>query len=219
MRALVTGASRGIGLGLVQAMAARGDAVTGTCRDTAPVVPGVVWERLDVTDPVAVASLGAARQDPLDLLVCNAGIYLGRGDSLDSGFSAEDWARVMAVNVTGVFLTVQVLLPALERGTAPRIAVIASAMGSDTRAPGGSYIYRASKAAAINLARNLATDLRVRGIAVGAYHPGWVRTDMGGLGADIDVGQSVSGLLARFDALDLADTGCWRNWDGSALPF
>jgi NAD(P)-dependent dehydrogenase (short-subunit alcohol dehydrogenase family) len=54
-------------------------------------------------------------------------------------------------------------------------------MGSSERAPGGSYIYRASKAAATNLGRNLATDLAPRGIAVGIYHPGWVRTDMGGV--------------------------------------
>jgi NAD(P)-dependent dehydrogenase (short-subunit alcohol dehydrogenase family) len=75
-------------------------------------------------------------------------------------------------------------------------------MGSSDRAAnGGSYIYRASKAAATNLGRNLATDLAPRGIAVGIYHPGWVRTDMGGTGADISLEESVAGLMARFDAL------------------
>jgi NAD(P)-dependent dehydrogenase (short-subunit alcohol dehydrogenase family) len=219
MRALVTGAGRGIGLGLVQAMAARGDRVAGTARGDAPAVPGVDWHALDVTDAGAVAALGAGWQGPLDLLVCNAGIYPARGARLEDGFPPDAWAQGFAVNVAGVFLCVQALLPALRRARAGRIAIIASAMGSDARAPGGAYIYRASKAAAINLGRNLATDLAPQGIAVGIYHPGWVRTDMGGSGADIDIATSVAGLLARFDALDIADTGCFRDHDGSPIAF
>ena len=219
MRALVTGAGRGIGLGLVQAMAARGDRVAGTARGDAPAVPGVDWHALDVTDAGAVAALGAGWQGPLDLLVCNAGIYPARGARLEDGFPPDAWAQGFAVNVTGVFLCVQALLPALRRARAGRIAIIASRMGSDARAPGGAYIYRASKAAAINLGRNLATDLAPQGIAVGIYHPGWVRTDMGGSGADIDIATSVAGLVARFDALDIADTGCFRDHDGSPIAF
>lgn len=216
--ALVTGATRGIGLALVQALAARGDAAHGTCR-AAPGPGPVTWHHADVADPAALRKLGEAWTGPLDLLVCNAGIYPGRGGSPDRGYPAEDWAAAFAVNVTGVFLTVQALLPALARAERPRIAIIASAMGSDARAPGGSYIYRASKAAALNLGRNLAADLAPRGIAVGIYHPGWVRTDMGGAGAELDTATSAQGLLARFDALDLADTGCFRNHDGTPIPF
>ncbi len=92
-------------------------------------------------------------------------------------------------------------------------------MASDTKAPGGSYIYRASKAAALNLGRNLATDLKPQGIAVGIYHPGWVQTDMGGAGADITETQSAQGLAARFAALSLETTGCFETWDGRAHPF
>jgi len=220
MSTLVTGATRGIGLALVQAMAARGDAVTGTFRTTPGDVPGAAWLPYDATAPCAAADLARRHGTaPLDLLVCNAGVYPGRGDRLDTGFPPQDWADAFAVNVTGVFLTVQALLPALGRGTRPRIAIIASAMGSDARAPGGSYIYRASKAAALNLGRNLATDLKPRGIAIGIYHPGWGRTDMGGTGAEIDAATSARGLIARFDALDLADTGCFRGHDGAAIPF
>ncbi|MGL4279520.1 MAG: SDR family NAD(P)-dependent oxidoreductase, partial [Albidovulum sp.] len=81
------------------------------------------------------------------------------------------------------------------------------------------YVYRASKAAALNLGRNLATDLRGEGIAVGIYHPGWVKTEMGGGGADIEVADSAAGLLARFDALGPATTGCFEDWQGKALAF
>ena len=92
-------------------------------------------------------------------------------------------------------------------------------MGSQARAPGGAYVYRASKAAALNVARNLSRDLARDGIAVGAYHPGWVRTDMGGAAADIDADQSAEGLVARFEELTAATTGCFRNWDGADIPF
>jgi NAD(P)-dependent dehydrogenase (short-subunit alcohol dehydrogenase family) len=152
-------------------------------------------------------------------LVCNAGVYTGRRMKLDDGYPAAQWAEGFAVNVTGVFMTVQALLPHLARAARPRVAIIASQMGSDARAPGGSYIYRASKAAAINLGRNLAVDLRPRGIAVGIFHPGHVRTDMGGKHADLEVDVSVAGLRARFDALDLDDSGSFRDWEGQALPF
>jgi NAD(P)-dependent dehydrogenase (short-subunit alcohol dehydrogenase family) len=70
-----------------------------------------------------------------------------------------------------------------------------------------------------NIARTLAAELAPRGIAVGAYHPGWVRTDMGGGAADVAPADSAAGLLARFDALDLATTGIYESYRGEPLPF
>ena len=128
------------------------------------------------------------------------------------------WAQTFAANVTGVFLTIQALLPNL-RAAGGKVAIISSQMASDTTAPGGSYIYRASKAAALNLGRNLAADLRGEGIAVGIYHPGWVQTDMGGGAADITVDEAASGLCARFAALSLETTGCFETWDGRPHPY
>jgi NAD(P)-dependent dehydrogenase (short-subunit alcohol dehydrogenase family) len=155
----------------------------------------------------------------VDLLVCNAGVYLEKGQRLDDGYPTQMWADTFAANVTGVFLTVQAMLPNLRLSTQPKIAIISSQMASQNRAPGGSYIYRSSKAAVLNLGRNLATDLRGDGIAVGIYHPGWVQTDMGGNTADISVDQAADGLLARFDALSLDTTGCFETWDGQAHAF
>ncbi|SMC12627.1 C-factor [Roseovarius aestuarii] len=92
-------------------------------------------------------------------------------------------------------------------------------MASHTHAPGGSYIYRASKAAALNLGRNLAIDLASDGIAVGIYHPGWVQTDMGGGAADISVDEAADGLTQRFDALSPKTSGCFQTWDGRDHPY
>ncbi|WP_213684459.1 SDR family oxidoreductase [Roseicyclus sp.] len=214
MHVLITGANRGIGAGLAHAYQARGDVVTATARNRPGLSP------LDVTDPGSVRALADAMGGAaLDLLICNAGVYLDRGESLATGFDPDIWAESFAVNVTGVFLCVQAFLPHLARAPKPKIAIIASQMGSSTRAPGGSYVYRATKAAAINLGRNLATDLRPRGIAVGVYHPGWVQTDMGGADAEITTDEAVSGLVARFATLDLATSGCFETWDGRAHAF
>ena len=215
MHIVITGASRGIGAALHRRYTAAGHRVTGTSRSG-----GATLHPLDVTDPAAHARLAAALGDQaVDLLICNAGIYADKGQNLETGYPAPLWADSFATNVTGVFLSVQALLPHLARAATPKIAIISSQMGSDTRAPGGSYIYRASKAAALNLGRNLATDLAPRGIAVGIYHPGWVQTDMGGAAAEITVDQSATGLIARFAALGPATTGCFETWDGRAHPY
>ncbi|MDZ4312586.1 MAG: SDR family NAD(P)-dependent oxidoreductase [Cypionkella sp.] len=212
MTTLITGANRGIGQALFAHYQAAGETVIGTARKPAP---GLVT--LDVTDPAGQRSFGQSIES-LDLLICNAGVYPDRGQRLDDGYAPELWAEGFSTNVVGVFLTIQALLPALRRAGG-KIAIISSQMASDTRAPGGSYIYRASKAAALNLGRNLATDLKPQGIAVGIYHPGWVQTDMGGAGADITEAQSAQGLAERFAALSLATTGCFETWDGRAHPF
>lgn len=212
MTIVITGASRGIGAGLAAAYTALGEDVIGTTR-------GGEWP-LDVSQPESVdAFTKQLGERPVDLLVCNAGVYLDKNDQIQDGYNAEKWAATFATNVTGVFLTVQAVLPNLKAAKVGRIAIISSQMASSERAPGGSYIYRASKAAALNLGRNLAADLRAEGIAVGIYHPGWVVTDMGGGRADISVDEAVRGLMARFDALSFQNTGCFETWDGRPHAF
>lgn len=219
---VVTGATRGIGRGLVEAGWAAGEPTRGTFRGGSPPDFGPTdgWLPWDGEAPDCGARLAAALGErAVSLLVCNAGVYLGKGGNVETGFDAEIWARTMRINVGAVFLTIQALLPALQRAPRPRIAIIASQMGSSTRAPGGAYAYRASKAAAVNLGRNLATDLAPRGVAVGIYHPGWVRTDMGGAGAEIDLETSVTGLRQRFSALGPDTSGCFEDWRGTPIPF
>lgn len=213
MRIVISGATRGIGAGLAARYRTEGHHVIGTGRSSDADVT------MDVTQPGDFAKLAAALgEDPVDLLVCNAGVYMDKDQDMDSGYPADMWANGFAANVTGVFQTVQTLLPNL-RAAKGKIAIIASQMGSDTRAPGGSYIYRASKAAALNLGRNLAADLQPEGIAVGIYHPGWVQTEMGGSGALITVDESVAGLSARFADLDIGSTGSFLTYDGQVHPF
>ncbi|MFK7837851.1 MAG: SDR family NAD(P)-dependent oxidoreductase [Sulfitobacter sp.] len=218
MTILITGASRGIGAGLAKAYRARGDEVIGTGRSVAADI------QLDVNRPASHSEMAAALGDrAIDLLVCNAGVYLDKGDDLDTGYGADLWAQSFATNVTGVFLSIQALLPHLRRGRSSKIAIISSQMGSSARSAaqgsGGSYIYRASKAAVLNLGVNLSNDLKSEGIAVGIYHPGFVQTDMGGAAAEITTDEAVAGLVTRFDALSLETTGCFETWDGRAHDY
>lgn len=174
---------------------------------------------LEVTDPASHTALAETLKDqPIDLLVCNAGVYLDTAETLDAGYPADMWAQTFAVNVVGVFMTIQSLLPNI-RAAKGKIAIISSEMASHENAPGGSYIYRASKAAVLNVGRNLATDLRAEGIAVGIYVPGWVKTDMGGEDAVLDVETASKGLIAQFDALDMRTSGHFLTWEGQQHPF
>jgi NAD(P)-dependent dehydrogenase (short-subunit alcohol dehydrogenase family) len=221
-RILIAGASRGIGLELVRQSAARDDEVTGTARGDDGLgrieAAGGRALKLDVTDQAALAAAAGAFDGDLDLLVCNAGIFRGRGGIDADDMGADAWADVLTTNVAGPFLTARAFLPRIEAAKG-RIAIVSSVMGSSGRAYGGSYIYCASKAAATNLACNLAKELGGRGIAVGAYHPGWVRTDMGGSGAAISPEESARGLLARFDALSPGTSGVFEDYKGAPIPF
>jgi NAD(P)-dependent dehydrogenase (short-subunit alcohol dehydrogenase family) len=220
MTIMITGANRGVGLALAEMAAAHSQEIIGTYRgENRPTIAGIDWQSLEVVEPHSHHALAKRLAGkPLSLLVCNAGVYLDRGQALDTGYAKPLWDDTFAVNVTGAFLTIQALLPNIRAGKG-KIAIISSQMASDTRAPGQSYIYRASKAAVLNLGRNLSSDLRAEGIPVGIYHPGWVQTEMGGSGADITVTESAAGLMARFEALNIATTGCFETWDGRAHPY
>ena len=215
MQILITGANRGIGEGLRSTLIERGHSVTGTHRGTAE--DGML--SLDVTDSSLLRGLSAElASSSLDCLVCNAGVFLDKGMSLED-VTADVWANTLAANVIGVFMTIQAALPALRRSQSGKIAIISSIMASDERAPGGAYVYRASKAAALNIGRNPAVDLADDGIAVQIFHPGWVQTGMGGQGADLTVDDEVSELATRIEEISLDRTGAFLGYDGSEIPF
>ena len=96
MTIVITGASRGIGATLAAQYKDAGEEVIGTARGAGAV--------LDVTDPASHTAFAANLQGrPLDLLICNAGVYVDKGDDLDTGFGPVLWAQSFATNVTGVF--------------------------------------------------------------------------------------------------------------------
>jgi NAD(P)-dependent dehydrogenase (short-subunit alcohol dehydrogenase family) len=240
---MITGANRGIGFEMTKQAAARGNTIIACARNVmeAPALvalarnnPAITLLGLDVTAEGDMKQIAAGMRRKVDLLVCNAGVLDSYGGLDDPARNSRAIETVLMTNIAGVYFTVRAFLPHLlmtaetetsdsdtAKGNAMigRIAIISSIMGSQTLSAANAPIYRASKAAATNLARSFAVELAPRGIAVGAYHPGWVRTDMGGPNADVAPADSAAGLLQRFALLSLETSGIYESYDGTALPF
>jgi len=225
---LITGANRGIGLEMTRQAAQRGDSVIACTRNALESPDLIAFAKnndaitvlgLDVCAENDMKQIAAGMKRQLDLLICNSGVLNSYGGLQDHGHHSAAVQSVLMTNIAGVFWTARSFLPHLLDGKAGKIAVISSVMGSQKLADSNAPIYRASKAAATNLARTMAVELAPKGIAVGAYHPGWVRTDMGGPQASVSPHDSAAGLLARFDALSLETTGIYEDFEGNQLPF
>ena len=220
-RVLIIGASRGIGLELVRQYRAEGAAVTATARDEAGLerlrALGATALRLDVTDADSASGLAwqvdGAR---FDVAVINAGVSGTRTTGLQPPDEAE-FDHVMHTNVLGPMRMVAQMAGALAPGA--RVAVLSSRMGSiSLRAAPNSWLYRASKAAVNSVLKDASLALAGQAVCV-AFHPGWVRTDMGGAGADIDVTESVAGIRRTLAGLREADNGGFFNYDGQPLTW
>lgn len=173
---LVTGSSRGIGLGIARAFSAAGADLAMLADDDAVFAEaerlGARGHKLDITDSAAVEAF-AAKVETLDVLVNNAGYE--RLTPLDDP-SAENEAtfrRILEINVVGTFLMTRALAPKLRSGG--RVINTASVWARTAEAEFGGYV--ASKHAIIGLTKTWAKELGLRGINVNAVCPGWVRTE------------------------------------------
>jgi len=204
-RALIIGASRGIGLGLAKELAARGWHVFASQRrpsaGLAEAARGGAIEIVtaDVNDTASLEALaGAIGKGSLDLVLVNAGIMGNENESADNA-TAESVTEIMMTNAVGPARAGRLMMPLLRDGGT--LAFTTSRLGSIADSFGGYDLYRMSKAAQNILARGIfARDARERGIAVLSLHPGWVQTDMGGPGATLTVEQSVRGLADVLEA-------------------
>lgn len=222
---LITGANRGIGLALATLLAERGDTVIATARDPkaaselltlADRFPDrITLLPLDVTHDASVATLAHALHGrSIDVLVNNAGIIgPDRQSTLDTDFPG--FLETLDTNTLGPLRVTQAILPLLKKSGAPRIVTVSSMMGSLSSKQSDKIAYRTSKAAVNKVMQGLGTDLRKDGIATLTLHPGWVRTDMGGSGADIDVSESADGIVKLIDTLTISNSGRFMNYDGT----
>ena len=222
---LITGANRGIGLEFAHQYAAAGYRVHAACRAPgsadalASLGERVTLHALDVTDHAGIEALAAGLEnEAIDILINNAGIY-GEGQEFGE-IDYAAWLEVMRVNTLAPLKMAECFLPHLEAGKMKMIASLTSRMGSIAENDaGGVYIYRASKAALNAAARSLALDLAPRGITVIVFHPGWVKTDMGGPRALIDAETSVAGMRAVIEGAGPKDSGRFFNYDGAEVPW
>jgi NAD(P)-dependent dehydrogenase (short-subunit alcohol dehydrogenase family) len=154
----------------------------------------------------------------LDILYNNAGV--GSENPPLGRLTEAEILSVFRINAIAPLMVAQALLPLLQRGERPVIANITSRMGSiDDNSSGGDYAYRASKAALNMINKSLSIDLAGTGVIPVVIHPGWVKTDMGGMSAPLSVAQSVTGILKVVDGLESADSGRFLAWDGEEIPW
>jgi NAD(P)-dependent dehydrogenase (short-subunit alcohol dehydrogenase family) len=224
---LVTGANRGIGLEFSRQFRAAGWQVIATARDPEAAKElkalgeGVRIVPLDVTKSESVAALAASlAREPIDLLLNNAGQGIGFQIRPLADLRMDEFERVMQVNALGPVRVTQALLPNLRAGKGKTIVGLSSVLGSiAANREGGFYGYRESKAALDMFLRSLAAELKPEGFICIALNPGWVKTDMGGPGAQLTPEESVAGMRKVLESLKPGDSGKFWSHDGTNIPW
>jgi len=230
MNVLITGANRGIGLEMVKYAMQQGWRVFACCRNPhtaddlfniAKLSNGQI--SVHIADMLELATLQALsyelRNDPIDILINNAGIY-GSDNNKFGAVDVNGWLQAFQVNSIAPLKMVEAMAEQLLMGRRKLVACMSSKMGSMAdNGFGNSYIYRSSKAALNAVVKSLSIDLKEQGIITVALHPGWVKTDMGGPDAEITTHESVELLFGHMMLLTIEDSGRFIDIDGSDIPW
>ena len=227
---LVTGANRGLGLEFCLQYAQADWQVFAACRDTqnaqdlnriAAQYKNIQVVTLDVSQHDQIDSLALSLKGAtLDLLISNAGVY---GDSAGQGFGAinySNWRDTLEVNVLSAVKLAEAFSESLAKSEQGLFVAISSLMGSIAdNGSGGSILYRSSKAALNAVMKSLSFDIKPAGIGVLIFHPGWVRTDMGGPNGLCDAPESIAGMRQQIERFDMQKTGQFIKYDGTKMPW
>lgn len=238
--ALITGANRGLGLETARKLGQKGITVLVAARDLAKSESTAATLKkegidaralkLDVNDPADYAAAAKSIEKDfgvLDILVNNAGIFLdNRGPNETSTTSDEVLRKTFDTNFFAVVSLTQELLPLLRKSKAGRIVNLSSILGSLTlHATKGSYVYdaktfayNASKAALNAFTIHLAHELANTKIKVNSAHPGWVKTEMGGEGAMLEIEDGVKTSVQLATLPEDGPTGGYFHM-GESLPW
>jgi NAD(P)-dependent dehydrogenase (short-subunit alcohol dehydrogenase family) len=214
---LITGANRGIGLEFARQYSEGAWNVIATARHPSPELDalGLRVEQLDLSDADAVAAFPGRIEGELDLFIANAGT--NQPMNTQGADNGRKWQSMMMVNAIAPFQLGEALLPKMADGG--KMIALSSGMGSIAENSGGWIPYRTSKAA-LNMAWScLALEARRRGVPCVLFSPGWVKTRMGGAGAEITTEESVSAMRALIENLTIEDTGKFVRRNGSELPW
>ncbi|WP_430911345.1 SDR family oxidoreductase [Methylobacterium sp. sgz302541] len=221
--ALIVGASRGLGLGLVETFLKRGWTVTATQRKPSPELArlssdALRVETVDIDDDGAVAALRERIGDErFDLVFVVAGVATQAHDPIETVPRAVA-AQVYLTNAVSPVRFAEAFRDTLAPGGT--LAVMSSILGSvGLNEAGGWENYRASKAALNTYLRSFEARHRDEGLSILLLHPGWVRTEMGGEEADIDIATSVTGTADVIESR-LGETGiAYLDYTGKTLDW
>ncbi len=231
----ITGASRGLGLEFTKQYLEKGEIVIASCRN--PEKANALQElksifqeslqvlQLEVTDEVSrnkVFEEVKKNFDTIDILINNAGIISGNEkDSSTLGeIYKEDFSKVFLVNSIAPLLMSEIFLPLLEKSENAKIVNITSLNGSIAkRNVGGKYSYSTSKAALNMITKIMSNDLRDKGITAIVIHPGWIKTDMGGPKAPLEIEEPISQIIALTERCGIAESGKFLDREGNEVPW
>ena len=221
---LITGANRGIGLKFAEILSANNN-IYATARDITKADDLKKFDNtdlleLDLLDKDSIKSFCSELKDiPLDMIINNAGIFQDE-QMEETILDPELWLDEIMINAIGPVVLSQKLKENIMSGNDKKIIFISSQMGSiDDNYSGGYYFYRTSKSALNSAAKSLSIDWKADGISVLMLHPGWVRTDMGGSNAKLDIDTSVRKMLDVINSLDMGKTGTFLNYEGKKLEW
>ena len=233
--ALVTGADRGLGFGLTQALLDRDWTVlAGRFLDWPELnlLESAHLGRLKILDldvssddsVRAAARIAASEVSKVDLLICNAAVQMSsQVDSIRDDLNFDHMRKEIDVNALGALRVTKAFLPLLEPSPMKRICFVSSEAGSIGESQRtGWYGYCMSKAALNMAVKNLHNDLAPRGYRIRLYHPGWMRTYMSGeknLEAHYEPLEAAEFALAHFLAERDASRLNLVDWQGREMPW
>ncbi len=222
---VITGANRGLGLEFARQYQAEGWKVFACCRkpDAAEELQKLEVSvcPLDLVDPGAIEAFARSiHQEPVDLLINNAGVNDVSKSEGFSGIEEDRWMDAFKVNVMAPVLLTIALIENLAASKNPVASVIGSQQGClETYEGGGYYLYRTTKAAAHAAAVILATDLKERKIPYVCLRPGHTKTDMGGEDAPYEIEDSVRLMREVFANSTMDHTGKFVDRSGALIPW
>jgi NAD(P)-dependent dehydrogenase (short-subunit alcohol dehydrogenase family) len=222
--AVVTGANRGLGAEWTHQLLEDGWQVYAGYRSelgrlTALSNENLTTHVLDVQSNDSVELFEKNAPLKIDLLVNNAGVADGRWRNLTE--IDDEWAlEVLNINALGPVRVVKSLYPKMKHNSLTKIAMISSLMASiDDCHMGRSYAYRASKTALNMFTVSMKKEALEDNISFVILHPGWVKTDMGGDRAPVEIPESVTGMRKVLETRTLENTGEFVQFDGELLPW
>ncbi len=221
---LIIGANRGLGLEFAKQYSELGHHVFATTRDESKsdqlvtITNTTVFE-LDLNKDKSIDSfIDEMSSIKIDILIHNSGIF--RDEQLSEDLDIDAWMNEMRINAITPIILARKLKQNVLEGKDKKIIFISSQMGSiDDNYSGRFYFYRSSKSALNSAAKSLAIDWKDKNISVLMLHPGWVKTDMGGESAKLEIPDSIQRMIQVISDLNLETSGSFVNYEGNKLEW
>ena len=221
---LIIGANRGLGLEFAKQYSELGHHVFATTRnkfksDQLVATANTTVFELDLNKDKSIDSfIDEMSSIKIDILIHNSGIF--RDEQLSEDLEIDAWMNEMRINAITPIILARKLKQNVLEGKDKKIIFISSQMGSiDDNYSGRFYFYRSSKSALNSAAKSLAIDWKDKNISVLMLHPGWVKTDMGGKSAKLEIPDSIQHMIQVISDLNLETSGSFVNYEGNKLEW